>query len=176
MVQGIVQRWGIIGLIGLIGCFAAPLPAATIYKCTHKGLTEYRDTPCHKGSQEIMTVQGDGSRKSRIGASLLDTGLRGVWCEYAIAATPDGQKDRSRRVIWSFGDDGFLDYMMQGSSEHIRTPYEIVEQEIQTKSGLIGAWGIASFESNEMLLTGPLGGYAFLQRGECPTVAEVKAN
>ena len=165
-------------VVGLLACSVLPVSAATIYKCSWQGVAEYRDTPCTRGTQELISIKDEKVNKQLPGESLLKAGfkpqLRGNWCEYAIATTPDGQKDESRKVSWAFGEDGFLDYRMQGDTEHIRTPFEIVDQEIQTRSGLIGAWGIASYDGNKMILTGPLGGYAFLQRGDCPAPEPVE--
>lgn len=166
-------------LAAALGAGAAP---AAVYKCTGaNGAVEFRDKPCAPGSGSEITVKGvarsddaapvaadsrDGTTRTPAGDS---AALTGTWCEYAVSADLDGDKDESMPAQWTLSGDS-LEYRMKSGSV-IRAKIIRDGASFALDNGMLGgaerSWDIVASRSDTLVLRGPIGGYFHLRRGAC---------
>ncbi|WP_257387155.1 DUF4124 domain-containing protein [Tahibacter caeni] len=177
---------------------AADLHAA-VYKCRNtSGAIEFKDKPCAPGTGGEIAVKGvpgadevtaryapdadadestssDGAtaRSGRTGrgrAAGDSSVLRGTWCEYAVSADLDGEKDESMPASWIFDGDA-LEYRMKRGGSTIKTRIQRDGASFRLDNEMLGgtqrSWEIAAQKGDTVVLRGPLGGYFHLRRGGC---------
>lgn len=174
----------------LVFCLVAALGAggahAAVYKCTGaSGAVEFRDKPCAPGNGGEITVKGvarsdesaasaaEGSKDADNTASGKASGgdsaqLTGAWCEYAVSAEADGDKDESMPAQWTLTGDT-LEYRARHGV--IRSRIIRDGSSFELDNGMLGgigrSWDIVARRGDTLVLHGPVGGYFHLRRGTC---------
>jgi hypothetical protein len=146
---------------------------AEIFKCKKaSGGFSFQDKPCTDNeSEEIIELkqQKKDTPSKNKSSKLTTTDILGQWCEFAASMEIKGVMDTSSPATWNFKNKSKMSYTYKSARKGTERfhGYKIKDNTIAVDNSLIGTWGVVSFNSYSLILSGPYGGYVHLRRGGC---------